>query len=350
MNRLIVGSPDKTDFLLQFLAEDFQNGVTVIDPTGAFALAAANTVPLKLTEQVIYLDPTDMGYPVGFNVLEHVLPDHRQPLTEQICAYFEAMWPNGWGAQSNYLLANCLRILLDTPGSTLLGVLKLLSDKSYRIACLSHCTDPVVLKNWSLIEAWDAKQFQAAIAPLQNKIGTLLMSPMIRHIVGQPHSTMGARIIIANLDRARIGDLTAKLLGGLLIARSTGQVYINDVGFFALDYLASLLPQNRFTLSLRSLSQLKRTALLADEILGIDEKIVLRVNRSDAEELAFYVGLMNPRSLMELASNEARTVDGFMEPELPPSQPRLKALRKRTRACHTRPRAKVEAQIRAFLG
>src|SRR5437016_3213449 len=118
MNRLVIGSPNKTNFILEFLQNDFENGVTLVDPTGELAVAAANIVPTKLTQRALYLDPSDMGHPVGLNVLENTSPDNRQPLTEQICAYFEAMWPNGWGAQSNYILANCLRILLDTPGST----------------------------------------------------------------------------------------------------------------------------------------------------------------------------------------------------------------------------------------
>jgi hypothetical protein len=252
MNRLIIGSPDKTDFLLQFLADDFAIGVTLIDPTGHLARAAANIVPIGLTQRVLYFDPSDMGHPVGFNVLENVPPNARQPLTESICAYFEAMWPNGWGAQSNYILANCLRILLDTKGSTLLGVLKLLTDKDYRNYCISHCADPVVRENWRVINAWDSRQEQAAIAPLQNKIGTLLMSPTIRNIVGQTHSTFSltrGNIIIANLDRAKIGDLTAKLLGGLLISRSSGEVYVHT----SLSLRLTIFPRFCSRIGLRSL-------------------------------------------------------------------------------------------------
>ncbi len=44
MNRLFIGSPDKTNFLLQFIAEDFSRGFTLIDPTGDLARAAANRV------------------------------------------------------------------------------------------------------------------------------------------------------------------------------------------------------------------------------------------------------------------------------------------------------------------
>jgi hypothetical protein len=266
-------------------------------------------------------------------------------LTEQLCAYFEAMWPNGWGAQSNYLLANCLRLLLDNR-ETLLGVLKLLTDPSFAEKCLLRCTDPVVLKNWGVINSWDKKQRQAALAPLQNKIGTLLMSPVIRNIVGQPRTTFKrARIILANLDRAILGDTTARLLGGILIARSTGHVMINDYGFFSAPVP---LPQERFTLALNFLDELPLK--LKQEALGIADKTVFKTNKHDAEELAFYVGALNPRKLTDLDPYEAvNTFEGDIQPVRPPSLKRLKPLKKRTRACHTRPRFQVERDIKRYL-
>jgi hypothetical protein len=352
MNRLFVGWPDKTDFILQSLAADFPRGFLLVDPAGGVAPGAANILPVQYTQQALYLDPSDIGHPVGFNAVENIPRDQRQPLTEGICSYFEAMWPNGWGAQSNYILANCLRILLDTEGSTLLGVLKLLSDPAYRAQCLLNCTDPVVRENWRIITAWDSKQQQTAMAPLLNKIGTLLMSPTIRNIVGQKHSTFSLarnKILIANLDRAKLGDLTARLLGGLLIARSTGQVYVNDVGFFASDYLASLFSQNRLAVSLNFLAETRRSPALTQALLSVDDKIVLRTNRNDAEELAFYVGALNPRKLTELSADEALTPTGSITATQIKIGKRLNALRKRTRARHTRPRKIVESYIDAYF-
>ena len=346
MNRLLIGQ-NTEQFLLQFLADDFSLGVTLIDPTGHVACDAATILPIGLTQRLLYFDPSDMGHPVGFNILQGVSGDKRHPLTENICAYFEAMWPNGWGAQSNYILANCLRILLDTPGSTLLGLLTLLTDNSYRAQCLLNCSDPVVLKNWQVINGWDAKQSQAAIAPLLNKVGTLLMSPVIRNIVGQPKSTThGADIIIANLDRAKIGDLTAKLLGGLLIAHSSGEVYVNDFPFFAFDHFP--FAQDRFTVSLRFLDEVDRR--LQQDLLAIDDKVVLKTNPDDAKRLAFYLGMMNPRPLTELWPNVAHTPYAIIEAA--PIKPlrQLKPIQKRTRAVHTRPRKNVEKAIEEAFG
>jgi hypothetical protein len=352
MNRLIIGSPDKTNFILQFLAEDFPSGLILIDPTGDLARAAANIIPVADTERAFYFDPADTAHPAGFNVLEGVPRDKHSKLTEDLCAYFEGMWPNGWGAQSNYILANCLRVLLVTEGSTLLGVLKLLTDKAYRMDCLPNCADPVVLANWAVINAWDKRQEQTAFAPLLNKIGSLLMSPTIRNIIGQKASTFSlgrGQIIIADLDRAKLGDLTARLLGGLLTARSSGQVYINNVGFFASDYLASLFSQDRFAVALNFLAETGRSPALTQALLSIADKTILRTNRKDAEELSFYVNAPNPRKLIDLPDDQAMTPLGVLTPRSISSLKRLAALRKRSRARHTRPRKTVEARIIRYL-
>jgi hypothetical protein len=151
------------------------------------------------------------------------------------------------------------------------------------------------------------------------------------------------------LDRAKLGDLTARLLGGLLIARSAGHVYVNDVGFFASDFLASLLAQNRFSLSLNFLAETSRSPTLRQALLSIDDKVVLKSNLKDAEELAFYVGAMNPRKLVDLNYDVALTPTGTLTAEPTLSLKRLRALRNRSRARHTRPRKVVETSIDRFF-
>ena len=344
MNRLIIGSPDKSALLLTLMAEDFGNGFTLIDPTGELAEAAADRAPVQRT---FYLDPSDIQHPPGFNVLHGVPQDDRHKLAEDICAYFESMWPNGWGARSGYIFLNCLRLLLDTPGSTFLGMPKLLTDGAYRAKCLKHCTDPIVLNFWNKeFSDWDDRFRKEAIAPLQNKLGALLTSPIIRNILGQHHSTFSLEtgyVIVANLDRAKIGDQTAFLLGSLLISRAKGTVYINDLGFFASDHLATMLPQKRFTLSHQYLEELPKK--LQQGVLAIWDKTVFKTTREDAERLAFYMGVTNPSILTDLDPQEARVRDGVIQPTYPPLLKRLKANQRRSRGCFTRPRAAVEKAI-----
>ncbi len=355
MNRAVIGPHIKPDILIQMMLEDFPTGLVLIDPDGSLAKLAANCVPTELTEQVFYFDPSDLSNPAGMNIFQGVVHDQRHPLAEEICAYFEAMWPNGWGAQSNFILLNCLRLLLDTEHSTFLGVLRLMQDPEYPKFledCLANCDDPVVHRNWNIIKTWDSRQYQAAMAPLQNKIGTLLMSPVIRNIVGQTHSTFSfteGKIIIADLDRAKIGEHTARLLGSLLIARSVAPVYINNLGFFSSDHLATLFPRGGYTVTLQFLEEL--TPKLRQAVLGIENKYVFATTRQDAEELAYYVGIDNPSNLMAplLAPEQYRTP---VEVAVPPKAlvgERLEAIKRRSRRTNTRRRSQVAANIKRFL-
>lgn len=329
MNRLLLGFSDKIPFLLSTL-EDFP--CTIIDPTGNFAEAAAN---ITAHEDALYFDPSDTEYPVGLNILD--LPP------EEICNLFEAWWPQGWGAQSNWILANCLSVV--PKADTILGVLKILKDKDYRTTCLKDA-DAVVSFNWSIINRWDEKQFNAAVAPILNKVGTLLLDPVRRNILCQPYSTLTKSVVIANLDRSKIGDLTSKVLGYILMRRP-GQVYVHDLGFFSSDYLASFLTQDRYTVTLQFLREL--TPKLREAVLAIPEKVIFRTSREDAEELMFYFGLGNASVLMDLDPAQAHTLDGVIKPEAPKSLRRLKTLRATTRANHTRPRKQVERAIAQFL-
>ena len=353
MNFLAIGSSDKTPFLLTKMQEDFATGFTLIDPTGSLAKRAANTIPPALTERTLYLDPSDIEHPVGFNILAGVAEDDRHTAAQDIRTFLNLTSPEGRDTltrrRSNYVLRNALRLLLDVPGATLLGVPELLTNKVFRSRCLSFCTDRRVAAFWNhKFGDWKEADRQSAILDIEDKFDDLLGSPLLCNILGQQQSTFAldrGLLIIANLDRAKIGDTTAFLLGSLLISRAKGPLYINDLSFFASDYLATLLPQERFTLACRFLDELPRK--LQQAVLAIPDKTVFATTREDAERLAFYVGVDNPTQLMapQLDPDEARTSSGLTRPSAPPATPRLEAIRRRSRARYTRPRAKVERSL-----
>jgi hypothetical protein len=119
---------------------------------------------------------------------------------------------------------------------------------------------------------------------------------------------------------------------------------VNDYAFFSAPLP---LPQNRFTVAVNFLDELPQK--LRNDVLGIDQKFVFKTHKKDADELSFHVRLMNPRVLVDLDPNEVRTAQGLIYPERPPSLKRLRPLKKRTRACHTRPRLQVERDITKYL-
>jgi hypothetical protein len=357
MNRILVGAADKTNLLLEFLENDYSNGVTIIDPTGDLARKAGNRIPASFVRHAVYFDAANTRNIVGINVLESLDKTKHQALVELLCSFFDAMFPEGANTlarlNATHVFANGLRLLLEQKDETLLGILKLLSNKDFRKRCIDQSTDPVVRNNWEQINA-NPKQYESAIAFLQTKVGMLLMSPTIRNVVAQNMLlTSNDTILIANLNRAKLGDTTARLLGGLLMVHSTGPLYVHNFGFFAgrSDGLSSLFAQERLTLTLNYLDEV--TQSVRQEVLNPStEKYVFRTNRKDAEELAFYLGVPNPQILVDLNPNQVRSrttgSEGYF-PELPPTRKRLRAVKARTRARCSRPIEKINARVARYF-
>ena len=340
------------------MQEDFSTGLVLVDPDGTLAELAANTVPVHLTERVVYLDPADYARPKGFNILARLATvEEKDRLTDDICAVYDAIYPAADGTitrvMSGLLLRNCIRVLLDTPGATILGVTKMLGDGQYRKRCIANCRNPIVKQSWDVIEGWDGKQYAAYAAFLQTKMDELLLSTTMQNIFGQAQTTFWldrGKIVIANLNRAKIGDRNAFMLGSFLLARAKVPVYINDLGFFKSDHLAGLFSQGGYTAAVRFLNDL--TPSLRQAVLDpTTEKFVFQTNRPDAEELAFYVGIDNPQNLMgpNLDPAEYRTTAGTAIAPVPRPDNRLAAIRRASQSRHARYRRPVEAAIRDFL-
>lgn len=216
----------KSTLLFNLMLSDLRQGrgFALLDPHGDLAHAVADAVPVDRTNEVLYFDPADLSHPIAFNPLERVHPDRRPLVAAHIGAAFKHLWGDSWGPRLEYILGNSLRLLLDAPGSTLLGLHRLLADDKYRARLLATCSDPVIRAFWQREFAEYHDRFLIeAIAPVQNKIGALLSPPAIRNVVGQQRSTLNIphlmntnRVLIANLSKGRLGEAPAHLLGAFL--------------------------------------------------------------------------------------------------------------------------------------
>lgn len=330
MDHLLIGPEDKTARLLELMQEDFETGLLLIDD-GPLADAAADRIPVHRTEQTSYLDFSAEHLP-SFNILHHV--DDHDRFSRDFVALLDTFYPEGATTltrqHSNYLIQNCLRLLLLKPG-TLLDIPAIIQDPNYRAKFLRLCKDPVVLENWCTIAKWDTKEYQ----PTLEKISGLLMSPFIREVLctDTTFDLSPERITIAKLDRAKIGDFNAFLVGTLLIRHSQGQVYIPDFGFYGRDYFASLLRQNRFILGVDFLAALP--VKLQQAVLAIKDKTAYRTTLEDAERLLVYFRTITKPSQITDLEDEVLTLEGLHVPQIPPALGRLKAVRMRSLARHT---------------
>jgi len=102
-----------------------------------------------------------------------------------VVGVFKTIWPESWGPRLEYILYAAVAALLECENVTLLGVQRMLSDVRYRAWVVKQIKDPMVRSFWvNEFENYDKRFLNEAIAPIQNKVGQLLMSPHVRNILG----------------------------------------------------------------------------------------------------------------------------------------------------------------------
>ncbi|MFH0987616.1 MAG: type IV secretion system DNA-binding domain-containing protein [Patescibacteria group bacterium] len=305
----------KTALLENMAIQDIQEGkgVGIVDPHGEFAEKMLDFVPKSRVNDVVYLDPSDIDYPIAFNAMEKVDISHRHLVATGLLGVFKKIWPDVWSARMEYILNNTLLSLLEVPGTTLLGVNRMLSDREYRTKIIQRITDPTIKSFWLHEFSHYPDRFrEEAIAPIQNKVGQFISSPIIRNIIGQVKSAIDMRkimdegkILILNLSKGKIGEDTSRLLGALLITklqlaamsrvdmpetqRKDFFLYVDEFQNFATEAFVSILSEARkYRLSLilahQYITQMEET--VRDAVFGnIGTMMCFRVGAADAEFL-----------------------------------------------------------------
>lgn len=219
----------KTTLLENMILSDIYagHGCCYIDPHGDTAEKLLDFIPSWRINDVVYFNPADLEYPVGFNILETVNDEQKHLVGSGLMGVFKKIWPDVWSPRMEYILLNCVLALLDYPGATLLGINRLLVDRDYRQRVIEKIRDPIVKTFWvAEFSSWSEKYATEAIAPVQNKVGQFLSTSVVRNIVAQVKSTIVMRrimddqkIFIVNLSKGRIGEDNMRLLGGMVITK-----------------------------------------------------------------------------------------------------------------------------------
>lgn len=306
----------KSTAMENMIIQDIINGegVALVDPHGDFAEKILNFIPSSRINDVVYFNPADFEYPIAFNVMEANALEHKHLIASGLIGVFKKLWADSWGPRLEYLLRNAILALLDYPGSTLLGVMRILVDKSYRNKVIAKIQDPVVKSFWIEEYSKYPQQFQTeAIAPIQNKVGQFLSTAMIRNVVGQVKSTIDIRqimdqqkILIMNLSKGRIGEDSSALLGAMMITniqlaamsridipeedRKDFYLYVDEFQNFATESFANILSEARkYRLNLiighQYIEQLDE--LVCAAVFGnVGTLMCFRIGAADAEFLA----------------------------------------------------------------
>jgi hypothetical protein len=219
----------KSTLIQNMAAHDVEMGygLALIDPHGDLAEGVLELIPARRIDDVIYFNPADLEYPLAFNPLENVAPDHRYLAASGMISVLKKVWADFWGPRLEHILRNSLLTLLENPGSTLLDLPKLLTDERSREAMLRRVTHPQVRDFWfSEFAKYSAWLRSEAISPILNKVGQFLTSIPLRNIVGQRKSSFDFRtlmdegkVLVVNLAKGRIGEDNCSLLGAMIVTK-----------------------------------------------------------------------------------------------------------------------------------
>lgn len=298
------------------LSDIFHNqGYAIIDPHGDFAINNMKFIPGSRLNDVVYFNPADTAYPLGFNPLEVTNPNQKTNISSEVIGVLKRMFGESWGPRLEYILRYTILALLDRPETTMLDITRMLTDKTFRKETLGYCRDTVVLQFWNVeFASWNDKFVAEAVAPVLNKVGAFTANPIIRNIIGQPKSTFNIRqimdegkILIVNLSKGLIGEDNAAILGSFLVTkiqlaamsrsdipdirdRRPFYLYVDEFQNFATDSFATILSEARkyglnLTVANQYISQMNET--VRDAVFGnVGTMISFRVSADDAPILA----------------------------------------------------------------
>lgn len=305
----------KSELLKNLAIQDIQDGrgLCFMDPHGDPVFDLLDYIPPERVKDVIFINPADMQYPIAFNVLEHVDFDQRHLVADGLMAVFKKIWVDQWSARMEYILNYTILALLEVPGSTLLGINRLLAEKEYRKRIVDQVTDPEVKAFWTQEFAkYQDKYATEATAAIQNKVGQFVSNSLVRNLIGQPVSSFNMReamdqrkIILVDISKGRIGEDASRLLGAMLITkiqlaalsrvdiprheRADFTLIVDEVQNFATASFASILSEARkFNLSLVIAHQYVKQLdeAVADAVFGnVGTIITFRIGADDAELL-----------------------------------------------------------------
>lgn len=383
----------KTAMMENMAIQDIRKGrgVGFVDPHGEAAERLLDFVPSHRINDVVYFNPADLGYPIGFNAMEKVDVSHRHLIASGLMGVFKKIWPDVWSARMEYILNNCILALLEYPGSTLLGINRMLADLDYRKKIVDKVTDPVVKSFWVQEFARYTQRYEVeATAAIQNKVGQFISAPLIRNIIGQVKSTINMRkvmdegkILIANLSKGRIGEDNSLLLGALLInklqlaamsrvdileeKRRDFFLYVDEFQNFATEAFVNILSEARkyrlcLILAHQYIAQMEES--VQDAVFGnVGTLITFRVGAEDAEylEKEFHpeftaedlVNLGKYNAYLKLMIDgvagrpfSAQTLIPFEKPQLKNKEKIIKVSRER----YSAEKAIVEEKISRWIG
>jgi len=399
----------KTTLLKSMVLGDITNnkGVAVIDPHGDLFNELLGLIPEHRIKDVVIVDPLDMEFPVGFNLL--ACPDLSQRIfiAREIKAIMHRLLHDTFGEVSNHFIGPVfykhvqMDLLLamsdpDNPG-TLLEFYEIFQHEDYWKRWTPLKWDNPLLESWveevlpSMDYTYRTRTDNISMGEyVGSKFDDFILDPRLQLIFGQKESTFNlgdimdsGKILLINLAKGLLGESTAQFLGLILMAKFQSEImargkqaigerrpftiYVDEFQSLATENFSLLLSEARkFGVSLvlanQFVSQIKDQRILEAVFGNVGTMLSFRVGKNDAVRLEsqFFpqftqfdlANLPNWHACVKTTLN-GQVIPPFnlqtIQPQTLPEDRIREAVISHTRKRYGRPRQEVEKTIRESL-
>lgn len=309
----------KSYFLQQMALQDIMKGegVAFLDPHGDSAEWLLDRIPPHRIEDVIYWDPSDVDRPIGFNIIEYFDEQDKHRTVNAMLGLMKKMFdPNNQGITGprfERAVRNAMLTVMEQEGSTLVEVLRILTDEKYAQKLIPFIKDDLVKRYWT-DEIANTQEFHKSevLGYIVSKFDKFVTNKLARNIFGQTKSGFNVRkimdqqkILIVNLSKGLIGEENAQFLGLLLVPkilaaamsradmreddRKDFYLYVDEFQNFSTEDFAQILSEAR---------KYRLNLIVGNQYIAqIDEKIRDAVFGNVGTTISFKVGTSDAQFL-----------------------------------------------------
>ncbi|GAB4573444.1 MAG: hypothetical protein Kow0077_15890 [Anaerolineae bacterium] len=310
----------KSTLLKNMALQDIEagRGVCVIDPHGDLIEDILERLPEARIQDTIVFDPSDEQRPIGLNLLQAGTESDRQRIVNEFIGLLIRMYDPGTmgivGPRFQHNVRNAMLTAMSVEGSTLIEVVRVLTDIDFTRKLLPYVKDPLVRNYWTKQIANTSDFHKSEILDyIVSKFSRFVGDSRVRNIIGQRETTLDFRrvmdqqqILLVNLSKGKIGPESAQFLGllmiqGLLITalsradlppsqRPDFFIYVDEFQNFATDLFGVMLSEGRkygiaLTMANQYLTQLDHA--IREAVFGnVGSLVAFRLGTADAAALA----------------------------------------------------------------
>lgn len=221
----------KSKLMVMMAHQDMMDGrgFAYIDPHGEEIEDLLKMIPPHRLDDVVYFNPGDLEYPMGFNILDVETEEQKHLVVNSFISLLYKIYdPNRTGmigAKLERAVRNVFLTAMSEKGNSLVEVLRMLIDEKFAQSKLPLITDPLVKKYWT-DELAKTSEFHKSetLGYFVSKFDRFVTEITMRNIIGQPKTSFNFRqimdegkILLINLSKGLIGAENSDFLGLLLV-------------------------------------------------------------------------------------------------------------------------------------